>query len=333
MKSNIIFRADGGSQIGLGHIMRCLALAEMLKDDFEISFAIQNPDEKIKELISQIGFKSFFFLPQTTDFQQDVQNLITITNSVNDKVFILDGYNFQSAYQQKLKQHCKKLIYIDDLFAWHQYADIVINHSGVVKEQNYKIEPYTKLLLGTKYALIRNDFWQYSSYKKLEFPFQKILVNLGGADSNNNSYKIIENLFDLNHSFEITLLLGAANKHINTFKKFQHDNLIILQNISSQRVAQTISHCDIAIVSCSTIAYEVSIVGKPFIGVITADNQVVYKDYFKQSLAIDVIEPKSFSTSLFEQLLANRAKAESTVENQKINFSQSNLKSTLIQLL
>ena len=74
MRRKIIFRADGNSEIGLGHIMRCLALAEMLEGDFDMSFAIQNPDEKIEKLIHETGINIVIKLPQVSDYQEDIIN-------------------------------------------------------------------------------------------------------------------------------------------------------------------------------------------------------------------------------------------------------------------
>ena len=52
-KKTIVFRADGNSQIGLGHIMRCLALCEILSQDFFLKFAIQNPSNEVYKILSK----------------------------------------------------------------------------------------------------------------------------------------------------------------------------------------------------------------------------------------------------------------------------------------
>ena len=67
MKRNIIIRADGGSSIGMGHVVRSLALAEMLKSEFDIYFAIQNPSDYVLNTIQKTT-SNLISLPSTNNF-------------------------------------------------------------------------------------------------------------------------------------------------------------------------------------------------------------------------------------------------------------------------
>ena len=70
MKPKIIIRADGGTSIGMGHVMRCIALADMLKNNFNIAFAIQTPTESVIKNIHSIT-ETILHLPSTADYKQD----------------------------------------------------------------------------------------------------------------------------------------------------------------------------------------------------------------------------------------------------------------------
>ena len=92
MKSKILIRADGSPQIGLGHLVRCFALAQMLKVDFEIIFYCrQIPNAMIAEIKSQ-GF-SCIEIDREGEFLDQLSE---------DTISVLDGYNFDTDYQRKI---------------------------------------------------------------------------------------------------------------------------------------------------------------------------------------------------------------------------------------
>ena len=66
----------------MGHVVRCIALAEMLKNSFKISFAIQNPDEQLIDAIHSVT-SNIINLPETADFRKDVLNFIKYLDPVD----------------------------------------------------------------------------------------------------------------------------------------------------------------------------------------------------------------------------------------------------------
>ena len=131
MKQNIIIRVDGGVYTGMGHITRCIAIAEILKKKFNVIFAIQNPDKHIIQTIRPVT-KAIIALPKTKNFNTDQVNFVRHLN--NDDIVILDGYNFKTGYQKAIKNKGCKLVCIDDLHAWHHVADVIINHAEGINE-------------------------------------------------------------------------------------------------------------------------------------------------------------------------------------------------------
>ncbi|MCX6219205.1 UDP-2,4-diacetamido-2,4,6-trideoxy-beta-L-altropyranose hydrolase [Spirosoma sp.] len=313
----LVFRADGGAQIGLGHIMRCLAIAEMMNDAFSLSFAIQQPSDAVRDLLTQASF-DIISLPQTTDYAADAQNLSS--HLTGHEFVLLDGYSFGADYQQTVKQHCKKLIVVDDLIAWHQYADVVINHGGTIQAVDYQAESYTQFLTGTAYALLRKPFLeagiQRSTHTLTTFQPRRVLVNLGGADPDNISHRVVETLLNEPLVQQIVVVLGAANPHRNSFANYAEDRVQIRRNLSPVEMVEVIQSCDVAVVSCSTISYEVATVSKPFVGILTADNQAILRTFYKDNhIALAVLE-KAFTGY---ELRAALSLPVSTVNNTLIN--------------
>ena len=293
----LIFRADGGSRIGLGHIMRCLAIAEMVGDLFRMSFAIQHPSDAIQQLLLQASF-DIISLPETTNYESDAQSFSK--HLTGQEFIILDGYSFDADYQKLLKQHCRKLIAIDDLVAWHQYADVVINHGGNAQVTDYQTENYTQFLLGTAYAMLRKPFLKAPKHQLVNeisaFQPQRILVNLGGADSENISQRVVGSLIQNSSIRHVVVVLGAANPHGACFATYDAQRVQIRSNLSPEEIVDVIDSCDAAIVSCSTISYEVASIGKPFIGILTANNQSGLRNfYIDNQIALAILE-KDFSS-------------------------------------
>ncbi len=295
----IVFRADGNAQTGLGHVMRCLALAEMLGSDYDYRFAIIEPTTEVAKLIQERGI-AVVSLPKPPD---DLAAL-SIELAADD-IVVLDGYAFDKGYQQVCRDVSGTLIYIDDLCEPYPIADVVINHAGGAKREDYyPNNPFhyreKQLLLGTDYALIRQPFLRVARQsgvddQRVELPFRNVFVNLGGADPGNYSWRVVDSLLQNQPDTQITLILGAANPHRDTFAQFSAENLLIMTNLSADAMVDAIRQCAVAVVSCSTISYEVALLRRPFVGILTADNQVALeKFYVEKELALAVL-PISFA--------------------------------------
>lgn len=277
-RPSVVFRADGNAQIGLGHVMRCLALAEMLRPDFACRFAIHQPSPGLSMLFQQ---KQIALIALPT---QDMTEFLSVVEA--DDLVVLDGYSFDEAFQRTIRRGCKGLIVIDDLVRGHQVADVVINHTAGIRQSDYEAEPYTRFLLGPQYALVNPLFTAHAPIPST----QAILINLGGADPMNVSYQIVDHLIAHNSGSSLRVVLGGANPHKASFAQMPVNQVTILSGLSVAGMAHEIEQCRLAIVSCSTVSYEVATVGRPFIGILTADNQTRLARFLAdQSLAVGVL--------------------------------------------
>lgn len=273
----IFFRMDGGPQIGLGHIMRCLALAEMLMPGFTCTFCIHQPAEAIIRLLTQKGVS---VLPLAT---QDVAEFLALLPA--NSLIVLDGYHFGETCQRRIKAAGHTLVFIDDLMTGHQVADVIINHTPGITADRYQAESYTHFCFGTAYALVNPVFQP----QPLQPDSPYVLLNLGGADPQNMSRQLAEWLLQLPDQLVIRVVLGSANVHVPTFAGLPADRMLILQNLSVEDMAREMEACRYAILSCSTVSYELATIGRPFIGMQTAGNQHYLADFFaKEKLAVHI---------------------------------------------
>lgn len=275
MKPNIIIRADGDTSIGMGHIVRCIALADMLKNDFNIVFAIQKPVESVIKTIHTIT-QMIIHLPQTDDYTADAINFTTYLNTSD--IVILDGYNFKTEYQKSIKNKGCKLVCIDDLHAWHQYADVVINHAEGIQPSVYSTEDYTQLYLGLNYVLLRSPFLNVNNPDRKLNSIKKVFISMGASDIANNSGKFTQALIGMPGIEEIHLMLGSINPNLNVIKKLIDTNkqvkIIPHFDISAEELRALLQQCDVAICPASSISLECCATGIGLISGYTAENQL-----------------------------------------------------------
>ncbi|PKB42618.1 UDP-2,4-diacetamido-2,4,6-trideoxy-beta-L-altropyranose hydrolase [Cellulophaga sp. RHA19] len=277
MTKKIIFRADGSSTTGLGHLYRLFSLVEIVKDTFEFVFLTHEtstvsviPTNYNKEVIPE-NIKT-----------EDEPEWLAVNYSPQEYIIIADGYQFISSYQREMKQKGYSLMYIDDLSKEHMYADVVINHSPYIHDIDYKKEAYTKLALGTKYALLRPLFLKEAKKNRVINVIDSVFVCFGGADPFNLSLKAVESLLKISNFKNIHVVLGAAYKHKEIFYlEEKHSGKIkTYRNLSEEDLIKTMQLCNFAIVPASTILYELSCVKMPILSGFYVDNQeLIYKGF------------------------------------------------------
>lgn len=317
-KRRIIFRADGNSQIGLGHVVRSLALADMLKDDFTCIFAIQNPSEAIIEQIETIC-DDIITLPFTNNYLDEVKYIVYSIISVDD-IIVLDGYFFNADYQQIIKKNGNKLVCIDDTHHCHFVADVIINQAGGISSSTYSKEIYTRLCLGPAFALLRKPFLEAATnFRTIEL-FDKILISMGGADPDNHTSYILGIVSQANFK-QIHVLIGTANTHISSLKTYQnqYQNVFLHINLTADEVCNLMKECPVAICQPSVTSYEYCSVGGILLLYKTASNQQGVFDFLLSNHL--AFEFNNENLSLIKSF--NLAIAQNLISNQRLYFSGS----------
>lgn len=291
MLNKVFIRADGSAEIGLGHLVRCLALSHMLKEDFSIHFFSKEiPDANIETILEQ-GFQ-INKINSEEDFLQQLSGR---------EIVVLDSYEFDSAYQKKIKGIGSKLVCIDDFHNQYFYADIVINHAPGVTKNDYDGEPYTKYLLGPEYVLLRPEFFENTSHEKIgnSGDIKSMFICFGGSDSKNLTAKVLSWLPSINYS--VILVLGNSyNQHNeleNVIEERKDLKITVKNTLSAKEIKQELELADLAIVPASGIALETISLNIPLISGYYADNQYSLYKWLKEKGLI--FDSKNFSRSSF----------------------------------
>ena len=277
IKPKVYIRADGNSEIGLGHVVRSLALAEMLKDDFNCVFVTRFLTDYIHAEALKVC-EEVIKLPESDDHFDAFLSILS-----GDEIVVLDNYFYDTDYQRKIKSKGCKLVCIDDIHEKHFVADVVINHAPYVSQHDYSTESYTKCLLGTKYALIRTPFLHLAKRSKNFNEANRAFVCFGGSDYKNITQRVVERLLSFDFINHIFIVTGGAYMHkgkLQLLLEQDSDRISSYSNIAAEQVADILNKSDFAVVPCSSILWECMAAKLPVITGYYVDNQKFISDYF-----------------------------------------------------
>ena len=272
MFNKICFRADGNEEIGYGHVMRCLALAEMLKDTFSCCFITRYSPQILKDEIKSICQHCHIIQKIVVDVESEIEFILEKCG--HQAIVVIDGYNFDSEYQKLLKVRNFKVVAIDDHQPFHYYADLVINHSGSIDKSNFSLEPYTALKTGPEYAILRSPFLNEA---KIQFSakanLSTVLICFGGADPHDFLFKSLQICLSLEFENMIAVTTNN-NKSRNKFEQLGTDGRVTLyENLSSIKIMELMKKADLGICPSSTISIEACAVRLPICTGYYVDNQ------------------------------------------------------------
>lgn len=265
----IYFRADAGGSIGYGHFIRTLALADMLKDDFECVFYTQTPTEYQINECSKVC-KLVELPSDDTKFQMFLDLL------KGDEIVVIDNYFYTTDYQRAIKDKGCKLVCIDDPHDIHYVCDVLMSHGNGIPS-DFDIEPYTRLCLGTDWAMLRKPFRRPVDWNRQRN--NDIVVNFGGADPFHITELIVRLLLQLKLSYNIKVILGDK-----VFLSEEcRSKVDVLRNLGAEQMAQLFDESAFGIFAASTVCLEGQSRGLPMIVGYYVDNQEKYYNRIKES--------------------------------------------------
>lgn len=263
MFRRICFRADASSDIGYGHFIRTLALADMLKEDFDCTYFTVDPTFYQKEELSKVC--KYIALNPFTHFT-DFLSVLT-----GNEIVVLDNYFFSTDYQKQIKSKGCCLVCIDDMHDKHYVADILINYA-LTDFSSFSKESNTKLCLGLEWALLRKDFYKVGvSKKEKTSSLQKATICMGGVDKYHLAETIIDFLLPVTGLKHVDIVSGdKSDFNLSVHPPF---SLNIHKNLSANEIISLFCSNDFAIVSTSTICVEALACSVPLLGGYYVDNQ------------------------------------------------------------
>lgn len=282
---NCCFIAHGDAARGMGHVMRCLALAEALSlMGVNVFFISEGKDAQ--KIIKSKGFqaiplnvrtsesrKNAFWYGDKKELIQEIKCVEKILSIRNDRMdlTIIDTYNASNQYFGMVKTHSDLVCYVDDLNAFHYDVDIILNGTFGAYALDYRWFHKT-LLKGLDYLLLRKEFWNIPE-KAVNRNVKDILITTGGADPDNMSDKILDAIYDDSQEINIHLIIGRGFHHISFLQDKWGEKKNIKFYLFPNEVAPIMLNCDLAVSAGGTTLYELGICQTPVMAFVYAKNQ------------------------------------------------------------
>jgi UDP-2,4-diacetamido-2,4,6-trideoxy-beta-L-altropyranose hydrolase len=279
---NLFFRTDASIAVGTGHVMRCLALAQAWQDSGgRAIFAMAGTTPAVTERLQaeSCEVRSVSATPGSQPgSQEDSRQTIALAREVHAEWVVVDGYRFAGDYQRALKAGGCKVLFVDDYgHAGHYSADLVLNqnvgaHEGLYKDR----ESYTRLLLGTRYCLLRREFNSWRGWKR-EIPAtgRKVLIAMGGSDPDNFTQVAMRALRLVEMpGLETTVVVGGSNPHWASLQKSASEfagSLQLRRGVAD--MAEVMAGADVAVSAAGTVCWEMCLLGLPALLIHVAENQ------------------------------------------------------------
>lgn len=286
-------RTDAGPEVGFGHFMRMLSLADICKNNgWTIDFCGHFP-EVFRKLLNLKGHSHTM-----ESFGSDINDsFISRLKMVSEKSWVvIDGYHYPPELHDEIIATGSKLIIMDDYCHQPSYlAHILVNQNAGSIQFDYEKFELDRVLLGSSYALLRNEFLTYSQRNRIHTSVaRRLLVTLGGSDSHGVLFFVISAIDLLNiPDLEICILSGASdnihNDVLDKVRLISKHKIHVIRH--TDNMPNLMDWADIGITGGGSTLLEAAFMGLPTIAICLADNQrggiealgkvgvVVYENY------------------------------------------------------
>lgn len=273
----LLLRADAGPAIGMGHVLRCLALAQEWRSQGgrAIFASAALPDALVSRLIGE-GFA----LERTAvevGSRKDQEATVASAEHVGADWVVLDGYRFQANFVSALTGAGRRVLYLDDEGRLDDHSpSVVLNQNLNATEALYRSRsPDVRLLLGTRYALLRQEFRRERRRRvRSRSAVRRILVTLGGADPGKFTPVVVEALQESEVEAEIVVIVGAADplrEKVAAGTDSRPGRVTV--RVDESRIAEWMVWADLAIAAAGTTTWELACMGVPSLLFVVAGNQ------------------------------------------------------------
>lgn len=302
-----LIRADGNAKIGAGHLMRCLTIAEALREVLAKAHGMWEScgagilflcaDQDSAALVEAHGFRARAL---GTDYRYMEEELPGWEKLVLEEcadpgpgeagfgkethVILIDSYYVTSAYLESLKTY-GSVILLEDMGKKAYPVDGVINYNAFAKEERYR-ELYrgtrTRIWAGSLYVPVRRQFLG-RDYRVSE-TVENVLITTGGGDVSNIAGQILTKLDAQEEAKKLNyhLIIGRYSPHLKEMEALAGKRPRIHLYHDVQDMAGLMERCDLAVTAGGTTIYELAAVGVPFLCFSYAENQELLTEYIRE---------------------------------------------------
>ena len=300
---NAVFRVDASIQMGSGHVMRCLTLAEQLRSaGMTVRFVCRLHPGHLIDLIEQQGY-TVYRLTQSNERYEPVEGQklahsrwLGVTQEEDARAvsvlwrgktaidwLVVDHYALGVAWESSMRPHARKIMVIDDLADRQHDCDVLLDqnlHSNIVAQYRSLVPSHCNLILGPKFALLRPEFGkERGRLRDRDGIVQRILVFFGGSDLDNVTSKALNALDRLNRSdITIDVVVGGENPNRHEMQAWCEKRSNSNYHFQISNMAELMARADLALGAGGSTTWERCAMGLPSLIISIADNQVAIAD-------------------------------------------------------
>lgn len=279
---NVLIRADASVAIGTGHVMRCLTLAQALREKgAAVAFLCRDLPGNLNSHIEQLGFRVHPIpLGEDEGWDEDARRTqATISNSGKHPDWIItDHYGLDARWESALRPFTHHIMAIDDLADRSHDCDLLLDQNSYAgQETAYAalIPPHAIQLLGPKFALLRNEFAQMrATLKPRDGSVKRILVFFGGSDPSNETEKALAALAAPEFAeIALDVVVGASNPQRERISLLCISRPNITFHCQASNMAELMARADLSVGAGGTTSWERMALGLPTLVISVAGNQ------------------------------------------------------------
>jgi UDP-2,4-diacetamido-2,4,6-trideoxy-beta-L-altropyranose hydrolase len=298
----LAFRADASLDIGIGHVMRCLTLADALKQEgSECHFICRQHQGHLLETIRRRGHKAHALpaaderssaptgqeqLPAHAawlgcEWRTDAAQTRKILADIEPDWLVVDHYALDTNWEGEARPFCRKLMVIDDLADRPHTCDLLLDQTLGRTPEDYRglVGNTCTILAGSGYALLRPEFaaWRDRSLKRRSRPeLHHILVSMGGVDPRNVTGEILEALAGSPqaHGCRVSVVIGSRAPWLVKVQEQARTMPFPTEvHVDLGDMARLMASADLAVGAAGTTSWERCCLGLPALVLVLAENQ------------------------------------------------------------
>lgn len=257
MKNNILYRADGSKDIGMGHLSRAVLISDYFKSEYKLNTTLIIKDDSNAQDYLDGRNIDCVFISNELDRLSEANKIVELQKDYNSKLTILDvlEYDVDQDYTHIIRSKGVPLAVItDDSYKRIINSDVVINGNPCQKSEYYKDEKAT-YFIGPKYFIMNKAFSKRTYLKGNET--SNILLTLGGSDHNNLIFKVLSALEKISIDKKITIVTSKATGYLDQLKEFISTlklNVHLLADI--QNLKNEFDNCSFSITAGGNTLFE-----------------------------------------------------------------------------
>jgi UDP-2,4-diacetamido-2,4,6-trideoxy-beta-L-altropyranose hydrolase len=290
----IVIRCDASVQIGSGHVMRCLTLANALREKgADITFVCRKHPGDLFDLIESSNHRLVRLSPPVEDVGGDLAHAHWLGATQKEDArqtaealkaighldwLIIDHYALDVKWETAMCRYAKRIMVIDDLADRKHDCDVLLDqnlHQDMQERYDDLVPPSCTKLLGPKYALLRSEFKEArKNLRTRDGSVKRIFVFFGGSDPTNETGKTLRAIQQLGSAdIAIDVVVGATNPHQEDIAKLcrQLPEAKLYRQVNN--IAELMAKTDLAIGAGGGAMWERCCLGLPAIVMSVANNQ------------------------------------------------------------